>query len=241
MDENERVRPDPGDEGTAAVLYGMLTSFSEALGQFDQRLAAIEGAVRDGPPDLLGRTERLEAAMDRLVAAVDGRQAGLDVLLDTVRSVAGRVESMGARIELAREGVDAVVQSAEWFPGAVESFRSLESTVAERSATLDAEAVADLGALVRRLGEAFEERSAALAAELEELRGLVARQAELLEHHDAALSSSVGALRALLQSHVDDTAHSLGRRASEAGRRLASDLGFRGRPKPPPVPGAPGR
>lgn len=49
----------------------------------------------------------------------------------------------------------------------------------------------------------------------------------------AALAAAVDALRVLLQAHVDDTAQSLGRRAGEVGRRLASDLGLRGRPKPP--------
>lgn len=227
-----------GEDGTAAVLYGILTTFSEALGQFDERLTAIERALREGPTDLLARTERLEAAMDRLVVAVEGRQAGLDVLLDTLRSLAGRVESMGVRMELAREGVEEVVQAAGWLPEAVESFRSLESTVAERAAALAPEGLTELAEVVRGIEAGVGERDTAVAARVEELAGLVRHRTEAVEQRLTAVSSEVAAVRGLLQAHVDDVAHSLGRRATDAGRRLAADLGLRGRPKPP-TPGGP--
>lgn len=55
-----------------------------------------------------------------------------------------------------------------------------------------------------------------------------------LEKRLAAIEASVDGVRLLLQRHMDETAQSLGRRASDAGRRLAGDLGLRGRPKPPP-------
>lgn len=61
---------------------------------------------------------------------------------------------------------------------------------------------------------------------------------DLLERRTAELAAAVEAVRALVQAHMDDTAHSLGRRAGEAGRRLASDLGLRGRPKQPPEVGS---
>lgn len=114
----ERVVAPGPDDGTGAVLYGMFTSFTEALGDLDVRLSAIEEAVR----------------------------------------------------------------------------------------------------AVRTMPSGAEDRLASLEASLDELAG------------------AVEAVRALVQSHVDDTAHSLGRRAGEAGRRLASDLGLRGRPKPPTGP-----
>ena len=62
-----------------------------------------------------------------------------------------------------------------------------------------------------------------------EVVALLRAQSELLDHRTAALAEAVAACRALLQSHVDDSAQSLGRRAGEAGRRLASDLGLRSR------------
>lgn len=71
--------------------------------------------------------------------------------------------------------------------------------------------------------------------ELVVLAAVVRAQSELLDQRTAALAAAVDALRVLLQAHVDDTAQSIGRRAGEAGRRLASDLGLRGRPKPPPL------
>lgn len=46
---------------------------------------------------------------------------------------------------------------------------------------------------------------------------------------DPAVLAAVEDLRRLLQAHVEETANSLGRRATDAGRRLASDLGLRGR------------
>ena len=114
----ERVAAPGPDDGTGAVLYGMFTSFTEALGDLDGRLSAIEEAVR------------------------------------TVRTVPSGVDDRLAAVEASLDG----------------------------------------------------------------------------------LAAAVEAVRALVQSHVDDTAHSLGRRAGEAGRRLASDLGLRGRPKPPAAP-----
>lgn len=70
--------------------------------------------------------------------------------------------------------------------------------------------------------------------ELAALAAVVRAQSELLDQRTAALAAAIDALRVLLQTHVDDTAQSIGRRAGEAGRRLASDLGLRARPKPPP-------
>lgn len=54
-----------------------------------------------------------------------------------------------------------------------------------------------------------------------------------------AIEAAVEALHRLLQAHVDETSHSLGRRAGEAGRRLAADLGLRSRPRPGAGPPAP--
>lgn len=145
------------DEGTGAVLYGMFTSFAEVLGNLEGRLAAIESAVRSGPPEL------------------DRRLAGLDDALARLSDLVGR------HGEVPTAGDVAGGQGAE---------------------------VAALADLVRR-------------------------QSELVDQRTAALQAAVDAVRALLQAHADETANSLGRRAGDAGRRLANDLGLRGRPKPP--------
>lgn len=145
MDDDGGSETHDDGAGTAAVLYGMFTSFTEALDRLEERLAAIEATVRAGPGDLTAHLARVEAATSRLAERTAAAPAG---------------EPLGDLIKAQSEGVD------------------------------------------RRLVE---------------------------------LEASVDALRILLQGHIDDTAQSLGRRASEAGRRLVSDLGLRSRPKPPPT------
>jgi hypothetical protein len=149
-----------GEDGVAALLYGMFTSFTEALDGFDQRMAAIEGALRAGPGDVARRLEAIEETLARAVEGGDG-------------------------------------------PGEAE-----------------------------------------LEASLASLRAAVEHQGRLLDERTTAITTAVGALRTVLEAHVVETSHSLGRRAGEAGRRLASDLGLR-RPRPedgpsrPPGPGGP--
>ncbi len=93
-----------------------------------------------------------------------------------------------------------------------------------------------LGELEHRLAaiEAAVQRPAPEADEASpvDVQGLIEvvdRRADALERHLAGLEEALASLRSLLQLHADDSAHSLGRRAGEVGRRLASDLGFRPR------------
>lgn len=132
-----------GGDGTAAVLYGMFTSFTEALAGLEERLAAIEAVLR---------TEA-------------GRAPG----------------RFDARLAALEEAVDRVAEAV-----AADPAPALDGAVSETLAALD-----------RRV---------------------------------AALAVGVDGVRSLLEAHVDD-AHSLGRRAGEAGRRLVGDLW--GRPRRP--------
>lgn len=141
MEEHEGA---DGADGTAAVLYGIFTSFTESLAGLDQRLAAIEAAVRDGQAAVVGRLDAVESAL-----RADTEEAGA--------SPTGSDEGLGA-----------------------------------------------LGSLVDRRADALEERINSLEATL-------------------------AAVRSLVQDQADETSRSLGRRATEAGRRLASDLGLRSR------------
>ncbi len=153
-------------EGTAAMMYALVTSFSEFLGAFEERLGRLESTVKVGQEDLARAVDsraqalmdhlerdavrpeppsaRVEEALDRLVVVVEGRQAGLDLLLDTVRSLASRVELLGARIEQA-----------------------------QGTAGAGADDVVRLGDLVRRQSELVDERTAALSDEVRALRALL--------------------------------------------------------------------
>ncbi len=55
------------------------------------------------------------------------------------------------------------------------------------------------------------------------------RRADALEQHMASLEAALASIRSLLERHAEETSHSLGRRATDAGRRLATDLGLRPR------------
>ena len=140
MEEREEAG---GEDGTAAVLYGIFTSFTQSLAGLEERLAAIEAAVRDGQAALLERLEAVETAMGAHPAAA--------------------------------------VPAPTWGDG------------------LDA------------LGSHLDGR------------------ADVVDRRMASLEEAVASVRSLLQEHADETAHSLGRRATDAGRRLASDLGLRPR------------
>ena len=62
-----------------------------------------------------------------------------------------------------------------------------------------------------------------------ELSDIVHRESELLTQRVAALAVGVEATRAMLEQLVADMEASLGRKATEVGRRLAADLGLRSR------------
>ncbi len=102
---------------------------------------------------------------------------------------------------------------------------AIERSVGELSELVRAQATAPPVEWPRTGGTTDEEIAAAVT--------VMRAQGALLDQRSAALAAAVEALHQLLQAHVDDTAHSLGRRATDAGRRLAGDLGLRGRPKPP--------
>jgi chromosome segregation ATPase len=74
--------------------------------------------------------------------------------------------------------------------------------------------------------------SQAEAQALVDLVDLVNQRADGLHGRLNELEAALEDLRSLLQAHADEAAHSLGRRAGDMGRRLASDLGLVRRPPP---------
>lgn len=80
--------------------------------------------------------------------------------------------------------------------------------------------------------DGFDRRLAAIEVALRAGPGETTERLGAIEARAAALQRTLDELRVTLQAHVDQTSHSFGRRAGEAGRRLATDLGLRGRPRP---------
>ena len=151
MDEYQGPLPE-GDQsqgdGTAAVLYAIFTSFTEALADLERRLDAIESALRSGPADVVTRLDAIEAGLRQ---APSGGGSATDV------------------------------------------------------------------------GDA-----------MAKLNGLVQRQSDLVDQRTSALAEALEVVKGLVEAHIDDTAHSISRRAGDAGRRLANDLGLLNRPRRSP-------
>lgn len=81
-------------------------------------------------------------------------------------------------------------------------------------------------------GAGEDEVDGAGAARLQAVVDLVNERADEAHQRLGLLEAALQDLRSLLQAHADDTANSLGRRAGDMGRRLASDLGLVRRPPP---------
>lgn len=184
---------------------------AERLEELARALAGLleENAVAVGRLD-----EQVQGGLERLTVSVEGRQAGLDSLLDTVRAMAGVVEGVGVRMDAARDRVEEVVGAALELPRPAEELRPPDAMLPEHTGAA---------------GGRGDEAAAAVAA-------VVRSESELLAQRVSAVAVVLDAVRSLLEAHVAETSHSLGRRASDAGRRLASDLGLRQRPKRP-LPG----
>jgi len=157
----------------------------------------------------------------------DGTGAVLYAMFTSFSEVLGSLEGRLAAIEAAVRAGAALSARPAADDKSAEKLAAVERSVAELSALVRAQAAAPPAASTPAPAEG------PAGDELAALAAMVRAQSELLDQRSAALAAAVDALQRLLQAHVDDTAHSLGRRAGAAGRRLAGDLGLRGRPKPP--------
>lgn len=127
------------------------------------------------------------------------------------------------------EGTAAVLYAI--FTSFTESLGDLEHRLTAIEASVR-DTRAELAGRLDDLGAAVQDRPAAAPATgvpTEALVDLVNQRAEGLERRFGELEGALESLRAVIQAHADETSHSLGRRAGDMGRRLASDLGLTGR------------
>jgi hypothetical protein len=161
---------------------------------------------------LLENRASLNREFERLQGTLSGQSAESSDLGDRVLAALATTEQLDGRLG---ERLDATANSVQRM--VQDSLRDLLQAVRADVQTLAAtgQDPAQLDAVTTRISES------------------VQRESELLTQRVAALSVAVDALRTTLDSHVEETAHSIGRKASEVGRRLAADLGIRGTPKKP--------
>lgn len=159
------------------------------------------------------------APVTRSAAGDDGTSAVLYGMFTSFTEVIGRLDGRLQAMEVAlRSGPRDVTGRLDDLDG--------------RLRAIDA-AVTQLADAVRLQPRQAEAPPGGGPGEVAELAAVVRAQSEQLDRRIGALAAAIDDLRALLQAHADDAAHSLGRRAGEAGRRLAADLGLRTRPKGP--------
>lgn len=214
---DERARQ-AGSEGATAAVKGVLASVAESLRGIESRLERLEERVAD--------------------LAEGDEEAAASALVDQVQGGLGAFNSRLARLEEAF--IQAVEDSGP--EAVVEQVRAVVEEMLAGKVASDAEvtsALAALSAQMPALHEAVELGPArltsiekAVEAVRQELTTLVHKEAELLTQRVAALSVAVETTRTVLDRHVEETANSLGRKATEAGRRLAADLGLRRRAEP---------
>lgn len=232
-----------GSEGAATLLRGTLSSVSEVLSAIQDRLDRLEdlladraepdGSVSDqvqaGIASFNARLARLEEAF---VRAVEDSGSGTDVveqLRETVLSALRdappredpRLDALADRLQALDRQLAEQADVTRRLVERVEEVRSVDLEPLRRS----------IDSLVEAQGQAPVETPAAPSAtELaDQVKQAVRREAELLTQRVAALAVGVEASRALLEQHVEETENSLGRKATEVTRRLASDLGLRAR------------
>lgn len=219
-------------------LAGRVQSFIEV--QFAE-LARREDAVATALHDLRAGVERagadpaLAGTVDRVRQVVEGQQGDVVAMRDALRSLFDSVERQGsvsAQVaELLLENRAAVAREVERLQSIVTSNAGeLAERVRDATQTMraDVQAMAATGEDPRQLD--------AVADRISES---VRRESELLTQRVAALSVAVEALRSMLDAHVEETSNSIGRKASEVGRKLAADFGIRNTAKKPPAKSGP--
>lgn len=210
-------------DGLQAAMAAIVASSERAgtiTGQVAELLLENRAALRD-------EVERLDAAVRGQVEMIAGRTMSTE---QVVLSLDERLR----QLDLLVQGIGASLQSAGQTSGEIEdALGDAVSTVRADLESLRASASAQAEAVARVLAE-LHDRTAGDGAPPAgaEVSDVVRREAELLTQRVAALSVMLESIRAMMAAHAEETANSLGRKATEVGRRLAGDLGIRPKKTP---------
>lgn len=220
-------------------VTSMTDQVQAGLASFNARLGRLEEAFVRAVEDSGSGTDVVDQLRQTVMRALQEAPVREDPRLD---AVAHRLEGLDRRLadqaELTRqlmERVDVAQQLREQAePAGLVDQAEVARQLVER---IEEVRTADLAPLRRSIETLVEAQaqppetapegpsSSQLADQVKEA---VRREAELLTQRVAALAVGVEATRVLLEQHVEETENSLGRKATEVTRRLASDLGLRG-------------
>lgn len=223
-----------------------VTSISDqvqaGLASFNARLARLEEAFVRAVEDSGSGTDVVDQLRQTVMRALQEAPVREDPRLD---AVARRLEGLDSRLadqaELIRqlvERVDAAQQLRDQAgPAGLADQAEVARQLVERIEEVRTADLAPLRRSIESLAEAQAQAPAPVTVSevpssshlADQVKEAVRREAELLTQRVAALAVGVEATRALLEQHVEETENSLGRKATEVTRRLALDLGLRGR------------
>lgn len=199
--------------GTEAVVDQLRQTVVAALREAPARdSSGVDAGLRDDLRATSGALGRIEAALDELSA--DRDTSAQPPAIPELEALAQRLEGVEGRLadqsDLTRQVIERMEEAQS---GEMESLRRSIEALTESLAK----------------APAADPPGASPAALANQVTEAVRREAELITQRVAALAVGVEASRAMLEQHVEETENSLGRKASEVTRRLASDLGLRAR------------
>jgi hypothetical protein len=237
-------------DGLAAAPAELASRVEEFVGVQFAELARREDAVAAALHDLRGTVDQagvVPAVVDRVREVVEGQQGDVAAMREAVRALFDSVERHGA---VSGQVAELLLENRAALSREIET---LQGTVAGQSADLAHQVRVALEAASQvdsRIGRVVDDMAQSVRADVQALAATgqdpahlhavadrvsesVRRESELLTQRVAALSVAVEALRTMLDAHVEETSNSIGRKATEVGRKLAADLGIRGTGKKP--------
>jgi hypothetical protein len=235
-------------------------ALASLLDAVDSASSGVASAVGEGFFDAAARQAAILEAVHRLGGLVEADHGDLDALQKTMLSIvtsterAGTVTGQVAELLLENRAalrdevqrLDAAVRGqVELIAGRTASTEEMVIGLNDQLAHLDVlvqgfgsrlQAGDDLHDLLGSIGDEVRHLTTMQATRSTsdpagEVGDVVRREAELLTQRVAALSVTLESIRTLMADHAEETANSIGRKASEVGRKLAGDLGIR--PKKP--------